>query len=99
MSAPAKLDCQDRFRDRKGKRKEREKGARELDLINRGKKIDTPPQSSFGELFRGDFLSSEKTQKSAISPMFNYDQFDVFVSQMISTGKLLLVTISCHIKY
>lgn len=52
MSAPAKLDCQDRFRDRKGKRKEREKGARELDLINRGKKIDTfPPNLASGSFF------------------------------------------------
>lgn len=51
MSAPAKLDCQDRFRDRKGKRKEREKVARELDLINRGKKIDTPPNLALGSFF------------------------------------------------
>lgn len=81
----------------KGKKERREHGV-ELDLINRGKKID-PPQSSFGELYPADFLSSEKTHKSAISSMFNYYQFDVFISQMISIGKLLLVTILCRMKY
>lgn len=41
-NALVKLDCQDRFRDRKGERAERRKGhGIELDSISRGKKKDS----------------------------------------------------------